>query len=453
MLAGAFEQSCALLDGEGRLLDWDAGFALEFAAAAACIVRGAAFSDILQYAQADDQVTRIFLPEPDKSDERARRIARWPQDLDQACVFEYRQQNRIVQVRESRTVAGAILRTARVLSSEAHPSGLPEPSSTLKPDSAAQTDDEQGALLRSTALQTAHSILRLRLRAEQELLQAKEAAEDRSRQQEAANRAKSAFLACMSHELRTPLNAILGYAQILKWDSNLSEQQRLGLNTIEQSGEHLLMLINDLLDLARIESGKLELERSAIDLPAFLATVSDIIRVKAAQKALAYSCETSTDLPRRVVVDEKRLRQVLLNLLSNAVKFSDHGQVSLRVRTLPSADGDARLAFEVEDTGVGMTPEQLAIIFEPFEQVGDVQRRAAGTGLGLAISRQLVQLMGSDIQVRSQAGVGSLFSFELTAPIAPADQSADPPEQQVAGDRGRSMQHGARSPQQLLNRF
>lgn len=453
MVVEAFDQSCAVLDGEGRLLDWDAGFALEFSAAAAHIVRGAAFREILQYAQAHDQVTRIFLPEPDKPDERARRIARWPQDLGQACVFEYRQQNRIVQVRESRTVAGAILRIAREVDSEPHPAGLVEPFSTLEIDSAAQTDVEQEALLRSTALQTAHSILRLRLRAEQELIQAKQAAEERTRQQEAANRAKSAFLACMSHELRTPLNAILGYAQLLKWDSNLSEQQLLGLNTIEQSGEHLLMLINDLLDLARIESGKLELNRSAIDLPAFLASISDIIRVKATQKALAYSCETSADLPLRVVVDEKRLRQVLLNLLSNAVKFSDHGQVSLRVRTLSSAGGNARLAFEVEDTGVGMTPDQLAIIFEPFEQVGDVQRRAAGTGLGLAISRQLVQLMGSDIQVRSQPGVGSLFGFELTAPIAPADQSADPPEPQLAGDRGRSTQHGARSPQQLSNGF
>ncbi|MBI3144949.1 MAG: response regulator, partial [Pseudogulbenkiania sp.] len=253
---------------------------------------------------------------------------------------------------------------------------------------------------------------------------------------EAANQAKSTFLATMSHELRTPLNAILGYAQILKRDPSLNERQVGGLTTIQQSGEHLLTLISDLLDLAKIEAGKFELYLSEVDLAAFLEVIADIIRVRAEQKNLSFQCETPPDLPCTVLFDEKRLRQVLLNLLGNAVKFTDRGQVCLQVSHAADSEGRIRLHFAVQDTGVGMDQDQLETIFRPFEQVGEAQRRLGGTGLGLSISRQLVKLMNSDIHVSSQAGVGSRFCFELSVPLVPRDMEPTPAAQGVIGYRG-----------------
>ncbi|QDZ29885.1 ATP-binding protein [Noviherbaspirillum sp. UKPF54] len=237
---------------------------------------------------------------------------------------------------------------------------------------------------------------------------------------EVANQAKSAFLASMSHELRTPLNAVLGYAQLLKRDENLTKRQIASLNTIQQSGEHLLTLITDLLDLAKIEAGKFELYESVVDLPMFLQGIVDIIRVKAEQKGLSFVCNGAERVPQNVILDEKRLRQVLLNLLGNAVKFTDHGQISLRVDGTPLDIGRVRLRFEVGDTGVGIRREQFDAIFEPFEQVGEVPRRFAGTGLGLSISRQLVRMMHSDIQLSSEPDSGSIFSFELVAALVEA---------------------------------
>ncbi len=228
-----------------------------------------------------------------------------------------------------------------------------------------------------------------------------------------ANQAKSTFLASMTHELRTPLNAVLGYAQILKRDKGLSERQAIGLNTIQQSGEHLLMLITDLLDLAKIEAGKFELMPEAANLPHFLAGIVNIIRVKAEQKNLRFVFEADAALPHTVLIDEKRLRQILLNLLGNAVKFTDAGTVRLLASAGAAAEGRVRLRFEVQDTGVGMSESQLGHIFQPFEQVGDMQRKFGGTGLGLSISRQLVRLMESDIAVRSEPGAGSSFSFAI----------------------------------------
>ena len=212
---------------------------------------------------------------------------------------------------------------------------------------------------------------------------------------EVANRAKSTFLSNMSHELRTPLNAVLGYAQILRRAPGLDERQMAGLTTIERSGEHLLMLINDLLDLSKIEAGKFELHLGAVNLPGFLHAVIDIVHIKAEQKGLSCILEVAADLPHSVLLDEKRLRQVLLNLLGNAVKFTDNGQVTLRVQSLVDGTHQTRLMFSVQDTGIGMQQDQLETIFQPFEQVGELQRRCGGTGLGLAISRQLVRLMGS----------------------------------------------------------
>ncbi|HZW22803.1 ATP-binding protein [Noviherbaspirillum sp.] len=253
---------------------------------------------------------------------------------------------------------------------------------------------------------------------------------------EIANRAKSTFLASMSHELRTPLNAVLGYAQILKRDPNLDQRQVAALDTIQHSGEHLLTLINDLLDLSKIEAGKFELHESPADLQQFLHTICDIIRVKAEQKALDVVFDVAQSLPAAVMMDEKRLRQVLLNLLGNAIKFTDRGQVKLRVAQLPAAEGRARIQFEVSDTGIGMEEDQFARIFEPFEQVGDVQRRLGGTGLGLSISRQLVRMMGSDIAVRSRPGGGSVFSFELGLALAERSEVPVRVEHDIIGYAG-----------------
>jgi len=236
---------------------------------------------------------------------------------------------------------------------------------------------------------------------------------------EVANQAKTTFLASMSHELRTPLNAVLGYTQMLLGHWNLTERQSAALHTIQQSAEHLLILIEDLLDLSKIEAGKFDLYEDTLDLNIFLQGIVDIIRVRAEQKSLRFLCDIAPDLP-PVCGDEKRLRQVLLNLLGNAVKFTDNGQIGLRVRSAPAADGRVELEFEVRDTGVGMRADQLEQIFHPFEQVGAVSRRYGGTGLGLSISRQLVRLMGGDIHVESRPGEGSVFSFRLLAsPAAP----------------------------------
>ena len=233
-----------------------------------------------------------------------------------------------------------------------------------------------------------------------------------------ANRAKSTFLATMSHELRTPLNAILGYAQILRADRELNASQTRGVSIIQQGGEQLLTLINDILDLSRIEAGKVELNAEPVELSTFLRAITDIIRVKAEEKGLRFDFDGASELPQAVCVDEKRLRQVLLNLLSNAVKFTERGQVGLSLRATRIDAVSAHLRFEVVDSGIGIPSEHLQAIFEPFEQATGMQSRFGGTGLGLSISRQLVHLMGSDIQVESRAGAGSRFWFDLELPTS-----------------------------------
>jgi CheY-like chemotaxis protein len=246
-----------------------------------------------------------------------------------------------------------------------------------------------------------------------------------------ANQAKTDFLSTMSHELRTPLNAILGYAQILRRDTTLDERQMAGLNVIQQSGEHLLTLINDILDLAKVEAGKLELSLTDIALAKFLRIIAKIINIRARQKGLDFICDLAPKLPRGIHADEGRLRQVLLNLLTNAVKFTDQGRVSLRVGFSPPT----RLRFEVQDTGIGVSVDQLEAIFQPFEQVSDAQRRLGGAGLGLAISRQFVRRMGGDIHVTSELGVGSTFWFELEAPVTDTEVLTLP-ERRVTGYEG-----------------
>ncbi|WP_026733191.1 CHASE2 domain-containing protein [Fischerella sp. PCC 9605] len=240
-----------------------------------------------------------------------------------------------------------------------------------------------------------------------------------------ANLAKSEFLANMSHELRTPLNGILGYAQILQRSPTLMKSELDGINIIHQCGSHLLTLINDILDLSKIESRKLELYKSDFHFPSFLTAVAEMCRIRAVQKGISFTYQADSQLPEGICADEKRLRQILINLLGNAIKFTENGEVTFKVEVIGTGDSllgagkessqspITRVRFQVEDTGVGMTPEQIKKIFLPFEQVCEKKKRTEGTGLGLAISSKLAELMGSKIQVKSTSGVGSKFWVDI----------------------------------------
>ncbi len=245
---------------------------------------------------------------------------------------------------------------------------------------------------------------------------------------EAASLAKSSFLANMSHELRTPLNGIMGYAQILLRDQNRTAKQHKSAGIIYQCSEHLLMLIDDILSLSKIEANKLELYPEIFNFPAFMQGLSEIFSLKAEQKSIYFSYLNITRIPNNIYADEKRLRQILMNLLSNAVKFTDRGSVTFKVEVIENKAifpqlGNRELPinkmrFQIEDTGVGIQPEHLKKIFLPFEQVGNISDRTEGTGLGLAITQRLVSLMESEIFVESTPGVGSRFWFDLNLPFA-----------------------------------
>jgi len=253
---------------------------------------------------------------------------------------------------------------------------------------------------------------------------------------ESASQAKSHFLANMSHELRTPLNAVMGYAQLLMRDTTLAQRHNDAAHTIHDSGAHLLTLINDILDLSKIEAGKFELYPASVDLPGFLHGIGAIMRVRTEEKALDFAFDLADDLPEFVLADEKRLRQVLLNLLSNAAKFTDRGGVTLSVSTLMTQGNQVRLNFAVRDTGIGIAPDDVANIFKPFEQVGTNDRRAGGTGLGLSITRQLIEMMGAELKVESTPGEGSLFWFDVDLAITHDQPTGTDRARDCTGYRG-----------------
>lgn len=245
---------------------------------------------------------------------------------------------------------------------------------------------------------------------------------------ETANRAKSDFLARMSHELRTPLNGILGYVQILARDAALTGTQRHALIVVRESGEHLLALINDILDLAKIEAQKLELTPTDFALSQFLQGIVDMFSIRAEQKnGVRFTFLASPHLPTVLHADEKRLRQILINLLDNAFKFTRQGEITLQVDWVPLAPpGAGQLHFMVSDTGPGIADAQLAKIFLPFEQVGDRQLRARGVGLGLAITQELAHAMQGELTVYSQPGQGSKFIFTLAVAASGQTQATAP---------------------------
>ncbi|GAA4415743.1 ATP-binding protein [Nibrella viscosa] len=230
---------------------------------------------------------------------------------------------------------------------------------------------------------------------------------------EAANQAKSEFLASMSHELRTPLNGILGFAQILQRDPSLTESQQKGVNVIRKSGEHLLTLINEVLDISKIEAQKLDIQVTAFSLPDTLANIANVFRARADEKGLAFTYRRQGTLPAMALGDEKRLIQVLNNLLNNAVKFTEQGQISFTVTSHETSTELYQVEFRVADTGIGIPPERLAEIFLPFHQIRQPKQFVEGIGLGLAIADKLVTLMGGTLTVDSKPGTGSTFSISL----------------------------------------
>jgi PAS domain S-box-containing protein len=277
--------------------------------------------------------------------------------------------------------------------------------------------------------------IREREQLEAELIKAREAAES-------ANRAKSAFLANMSHGIRTPMNAILGYAQILERDQAIGKTQRQYMEVINRSGEHLLGLINDILEMSKIEAGRVTLNAERVDFEALLSDMEAMFRARAEEKGLALHFERDQAVPGHIYSDGGKIRDVLINLLGNAVKFTDAGAVTVSVGAA-AAGGDQRsLVVEVEDTGCGIAPDELAVAFLPFEQTSSGRFRASGTGLGLPISREYARIMGGDLTVESSPGKGSIFRFTFKAgvvdPLAPGSELPEASRQVIGLVPGRA---------------
>lgn len=265
--------------------------------------------------------------------------------------------------------------------------------------------------------------------ANRELRQAKEAALEAKQEAESAHRAKSEFIANISHELRTPMNGILGFAQVLEIQPDLSDTQKARVNMILESGRHLLMIINDLIDLSSLEAGKLQVQREEFHLSSFLTQFAKLFTLQAREKGLTFMVERDEDLPNIIIGDRRRLRQILLNLVGNAIKFTHQGHVLFRLKRLDDAPDAAafHIRFEVEDSGVGIPPDRLQDIFDAFYQIGNKQlAETTGIGLGLTVSQRLASMMGSQLHAESTPGKGSTFWFDLA--VQNQSQALETPE-------------------------
>ena len=364
-----------------------------------------------------DNTARMLGLKPDPTGQKAYQLSAWHKmQTDTAVVFP---EHAPVIDQTLERFAGAVSGTYENFRA-VHPLAMPDGSIKWLDSRAevAQRDEHgQARLMTGTLI----DITKLK-RAEAELAEAKARAE-------AANRAKSAFLANMSHELRTPLNAVLGFSRLLKHDPDVTPRQQETLDIIARSGEHLLILINNVLDMAKIESGRVVLEESEVDLPRLLSEIQSLMGVGAVEKGLRFALEHDPDLPRFVAVDAGKLRQVLLNLVGNGIKYTHSGGVKLQARLTRQAEAEtARVRFEVADSGPGISPEDCQRIFFPFVQLGRQAPAEAGTGLGLAICKQYVELMGGQIGVTSQPAKGSVFYFTIPVSVLPSVAEPEAPE-------------------------
>ncbi|NDJ18990.1 c-type heme family protein [Myxacorys almedinensis] len=300
----------------------------------------------------------------------------------------------------------------------------------------AQRRDEPGQLAR-TFQHMAHEVAEREEHLNQAVEERTAQLAERTKEAQEANSAKSQFLATMSHELRTPLNIILGFSQLMTRNRSLDATQQGYLDTINRSGEHLLGLINNVLDLAKIEAGKITLNETNFDLNGVLNWVQAMFQFKAQSKGIEFGIEQTNALPNQIYTDEGKLRQVLINLIGNAIKFTQRGQVILRVMR----EREHILHFEVEDTGAGIAPSELDRLFQPFVQTESGRKTQEGTGLGLAIAHQFVHLMGGTLTAESQIGVGTTFRFSINAQFletpstrfAPLSSEGSQTAQQVIG--------------------